>query len=115
MHSPEGRIEELEREVARLRLDRDDWKKKHWSAHDHCHQMFLLTEQMRDALCAVKLTCLTTKDGAKGLGHIVRICIDAGIVEKLDDLERRPSGAQLARDIAANKDGVHGISPSLVE
>ena len=38
--------------------------------------------QLRAALCAVKLECLTAKDGRAALGHIVRICIDAGIKEE---------------------------------
>lgn len=38
------------------------------------------------ALRDIKLTALTTTNGAKGLAHITRICIDAGIVQHLDEL-----------------------------
>lgn len=41
----------------------------------------------RTALRQVKLTALTTMNGPAGLAHIVRICIDAGIAEQLDDLK----------------------------
>ena len=41
---------------------------------------------LRSALRDVKRTALTTTDSNAGLAHIVRICIDAGIAEKLPDL-----------------------------
>lgn len=38
------------------------------------------------ALRDIKLTALTATDGAKGLAHITRLCIDAGIHQHLDEL-----------------------------
>lgn len=45
-------------------------------------------KRMRDALREIKLTALTTLNGAKGLAHIVRLCIDAGVTEKLESLSK---------------------------
>ena len=42
------------------------------------------------ALYAIKLFCLTTKlPGPHALGHIVRLCIDAGVTEHLEELEQQ--------------------------
>lgn len=38
------------------------------------------------ALRAIKLSCLTATDGPKALAHIVRLCIDAGVTDHLDEL-----------------------------
>ena len=41
------RAEKAEAEVERLTKDRDDWKAKHWKAHDDCHRQFLAWDEMR--------------------------------------------------------------------
>jgi hypothetical protein len=38
------------------------------------------------ALREIKKTCLTTPDLRAGMGHVIRLCIDAGVKEKLPDL-----------------------------
>lgn len=43
-------------------------------------------DKLVDALRAIKLTTLTTSHAEKALAHIVRLCIDAGITQKLDEL-----------------------------
>lgn len=42
-----------------------------------------------EALREIKRTCLTYGDGPKALAHVVRLTIDAGITEKLDELDAR--------------------------
>jgi hypothetical protein len=41
------RAEKAEAEVERLKADRDDWKTKHWKAHDDFHRQFLEMEELR--------------------------------------------------------------------
>ena len=43
--------------------------------------------RLKTALKEIKLTALTTANAHKGLSHIVRVCIDAGITEKLEALK----------------------------
>ena len=42
----------LEAEVERLKADRDEWKRKHWKAHDDFHRAFLDTPEARAVLGA---------------------------------------------------------------
>lgn len=55
----------------------------HWSLHREAADAI---ERQRKALCEIKRTALTATNGAGGLAHIVRVCIDAGISENLPDL-----------------------------
>jgi hypothetical protein len=45
-----------------------------------------MTISSREALRQIKLVALTYQDGPAALSHITRICLDAGIAEKLNDL-----------------------------
>ena len=47
-----------------------------------------------EALKDIKLTALTTTNASDGLMHIIRLCIDAGIVHKLPDLQRLKAESQ---------------------
>ena len=47
------------------------------------------------ALREIKLTALTTTNASDGLAHIIRLCIDAGIVHKLPDLQRLSQNTEL--------------------
>ena len=50
--------------------------------------VFCENEQARAALREIKLTCLTAMNGSvRASAHIVRLCIDAGITQKLDELQ----------------------------
>lgn len=44
------KYDEIERENVRLRADRDDWKAKHWKAHDDFHRQFLEMEKLLESL-----------------------------------------------------------------
>ena len=44
-------------------------------------------ERLKASLKEIKLTALTATKIDCGLSHIVRVCIDAGITEKLDELK----------------------------
>lgn len=44
--------------------------------------------KFREVLRKIKLTCLTDADAANALAHVVRLCIDAGIDESLEELQR---------------------------
>lgn len=44
--------------------------------------------KLLNALQEIKYTALTTKHAPTGLAHIVRLCIDAGITQHLDELKK---------------------------
>ena len=57
----------------------------------------LLTELLasRTALQKIKLTALSATDSRRGFGHIIRLCIDAGVTQHLDELSAlHPSSRQ---------------------
>lgn len=77
--------------TADKRIEDSEWAQKYRSACE-------MIGQMHEALMAIKYTCLTCKDGPKGLAHVVRLCIDAGIKFQLPELEKMiPDHAKHAR------------------
>lgn len=68
------RIQELEKAV-------DEYQSR-------LHESQSAIKGFRSAMRSVKLTALTAKNAVSGLAHIIRICIDAGITERLDDLRK---------------------------
>lgn len=61
------------------------------------------------ALQKIKVECLTTKDAVASLGHITRLCIDAGIREPYYVLQERLAAAAADSESAADERGTRSL------